>query len=58
MAKDMKITVRTWVHKDGELTEVCELSPDEQKEVATQLKLKWLNALYAGKAKFEKAPEP
>ena len=59
MAKETKITVRSWVHKGGELVEVCTLPPEEREEVATQLKLNWLNALYKGRATFEReTPRP
>ena len=56
-AKDMKITVRSWVHKGGELVEFRTLPPEERKEVATQLKLTYFNTLYAGRVKFERKPE-
>ena len=54
--KGEKLIVRSWVHKDGELVEVSALSPAERAEVATQLKLKRLNAMYAGRATFSRAP--
>lgn len=59
MAKGKPITVRSWVHKGGELVNVDTLSPAEREKVATQLKLAWLNALYKGVATFEReTPQP
>ena len=57
MAKNIDIKVRSWVHKGGELVEFRTLPPEERKEVATQLKLTYLNALYAGRVKFEIIPD-
>ena len=59
MAKGKQITVRAWVHKDGELVNVDTLSSSDREEMATQLKLAWMNALYDGKATFTReAPRP
>lgn len=52
MPKKFEITVRSWVHKGDKLVSVDTLSPDERVELATQLKVKWLNSLYVGKATF------
>lgn len=58
MAK-LEIKTRSWVHKDGELVAVDTLSASDRVELATQLKLAWLNALYSGTATFKRElPQP
>ena len=54
---DRKITVRTWVHKDGELVQVKDLSPEDRQKVATWIKLNWCNAIFAGQAVFTVAED-
>ena len=53
--KQEKIKTRAWVHKGGELVDVDTLSPEDREEVATQLCLGLLGALFAGKAEFRRA---
>lgn len=53
MAKKFEIKVRSFVHKGDELVSVDALSPQDQVELATQLKINWLNSLYRGQATFE-----
>ena len=51
------IKVRGFVTVNGEYVDVDTLSPEMRKEVATQLKLKWMNAMFRGKAVFSVAEE-
>ena len=51
------IKVRAFVTVNGEYVDVDTLSPEMRKEVATQLKLKWMNAMFRGKAVFSVAEE-
>lgn len=52
------IKVISYVHtKDGGLAEVDSLSAEDKKRVATELKLRYMNALYRGKATFSVAGE-
>jgi len=46
------IRVRAFVTIDGQEVDVDTLSPEMRQEVATQLKLKYLNALFRGTAVF------
>lgn len=50
--KQEPINVRAFVSVDGEYVDVDTLSPEMKKEVATQLKLKWMNAMFRGQAVF------
>ena len=47
-----KIITRSWVHKDGKLVEFKDLPPAERERAALELRLRYLNALYRGKAVF------
>ena len=55
MAKKFEIKVRSFVHKGDELVNVDALSPQDQVELATRLKISWLNSLYRGQATFERS---
>lgn len=55
--KNEPIQVRSFVTINGEYVEVDTLSPEMRREVATQLKLKWMNAMFRGKAVFSVAEE-
>lgn len=59
MAKRQRepIKVRAFVTINGESVDVDTLSPEMRREVATQLKLKWMNAMFRGKAVFSVAEE-
>lgn len=61
MKKGQKITVKSYVHYHGELVEFKDLPPDVKERAATELAVRYFNALFAGKATFypagEKAPE-
>lgn len=46
------IRVRAFVTIDGQEVDVDTLSPEMRQEVATQLKVKYLNALFRGTAVF------
>lgn len=50
--KQQKIKVISYVRVNGELVETSQLNPEQKKKLATWLKVTYLNALYAGKAKF------
>ena len=52
------INVRAFVTINGEYVDVDTLSPEMRKEVATQLKLRWMNAMFRGKAVFTVAEDP
>ena len=47
------IKVISFVHTERGLVDVDELTPEEKSRAATEIKLKWLNELYRGKAVFE-----
>lgn len=55
--KQEPIKVRAFVTINGESVDVDTLSPEMKKEVATQLKLKWMNAMFRGQAVFTVAEE-
>ena len=55
--KQEPIKVRAFVTINGEAVDVDTLSPEMKKEVATQLKLKWMNAMFRGQAVFTVAEE-
>lgn len=61
MKKQQKITVRSFVHYQGEVVELKTLPPKVRDEIATKLALTYFNTLFAGKAVFypagEKMPE-
>lgn len=50
--QDRPIEVRAFVTIDGKPVDVDTLGPEMRQEVATQLKLKWMNAMFRGKAVF------
>ena len=50
--QDRQIEVRAFVTIDGKPVDVDTLGPEMRQEVATQLKLKWMNAMFYGKAVF------
>lgn len=52
MKKNQKIMVRSWVHVGGELVEVDSLPPEERKRLAAELKVRWLNDIFAGRVVF------
>lgn len=51
------IKVKRYVHKDGGLVEIEELTPEERARAATEIALTYLNTLYRGKAVFERMEE-
>ena len=51
------IQVRAFVTINGECVDVDTLSPEMRRKVATHLKLKWMNAMFRGKAVFTVADE-
>ena len=51
------IQVRAFVTINGECVDVDTLSPEMRRKVATQLKLKWMNAMFRGKAVLTVADE-
>lgn len=53
--KQQKIRVVSYVHVGDELVEWSQLTPEQKEKAATILKVNYLNALYAGKAKFRAA---
>lgn len=55
MKKQRKITVKAFVHVGNELVDVDTLPPEKKVELATQLKVNWLNGMFAGKAVFRPA---
>jgi len=59
MKKEQKITVRAWVHVGDQLVDVDTLSPEIRQKLATELNVRLMNALYAGRAVFtvEEKPE-
>ncbi|MCQ2439452.1 MAG: hypothetical protein MJ074_06795 [Oscillospiraceae bacterium] len=46
------IKVVAYVTINGEEVDVDTLSPEMRQKVATQLKLKWMNAMFRGQAVF------
>ena len=42
----------SYVHTERGLVDVDELTPEEKQRAATEIKLKWMNELYRGKAWF------
>lgn len=47
------IKVISYVHTERGLVDVDELTPEERTRAATEIKLRWMNELYRGKAVFE-----
>ena len=52
MKKNQQITVRSWVHKGGELVELSTLPPEERRQIGMQLAKTYFNTLFAGQAVF------
>ena len=59
MAKRQRepIKVRAFVTIDGQEVDVDTLSPEMRTEVATRLKLTWMNAMFRGPAVFSRRTE-
>ena len=55
--KQEPIKVRAFVSVNGEYVDVDTLSPEMKQKLATQLMLKWMNAMFRGKAVFTVAEE-
>ncbi len=56
MKKQQKITVRSYVRRqNGDLVEFADLPPEVKERAALELKARYLNGLFAGRATF--APE-
>ena len=53
LATKREIRVISYVHTGRGLVDFDELAPEEQARAATAIKLKYLNAMYRGKAVFE-----
>jgi len=53
--KDLKIKAISYVHVGDELVEFSQLTQEQKRKAATWLKCTYLNALYAGQAKFTPA---
>ncbi len=52
MAKTQEIKVTSYVHRGDELVNFDDLTKEERKRAATELKVRWLNALFDGRAEF------
>jgi hypothetical protein len=50
--KQTEIKVISYVHVGDELVEFSQLTPEQRREAATQIKCKFLHAMFAGKAEF------
>ncbi len=57
MKKQQKITVKAFVHVGDELVDVDTLPPEKKVELATRLKVDYLNGMFAGKAVFRPAQQ-
>lgn len=57
MKKMQKITVRSFVHVGDELVDVDTLTQEQKIKFGTELRIQYLNALFAGKAVFYPAHE-
>lgn len=55
--KQEPIKVRAFVSVNGEYVDVDTLSPEMKQKLATQLMLKWMNAMFRGQAVFTVAEE-
>ena len=53
--KPPEIKVISYVRKGDELVRFDDLSKEEREKIATDLKIRWLNALFAGQAVFAAA---
>lgn len=56
--KQEPIKVRAFVSVNGEYVDVDTLSPEMKQKLATQLMLKWMNAMFRGRAVFTVAEDP
>jgi hypothetical protein len=50
--KEIEIKTRSFVHVGDKLVNTQDLTPEQKKKLATWIKVTYLNALFAGKAKF------
>jgi len=50
--KDIEIKAISYVHVGDELVEFSQLTQEQKRKAATWLKCTYLNALYAGQARF------
>lgn len=57
MAEQEPINTVTYVHTDAGLVSTDELSAEQRKKLATELKLEYLNNLFSGEAAFTAAEE-
>lgn len=53
--KQQKIKVISYVRVGEELVETSQLTPEQRLEMATVLKIRYLNTLFAGRAEFRPA---
>lgn len=51
------IRVETYVHTAEGLVNFDDLTPEQKKKAATELKIRYMNAMFAGRAKFRAAEE-
>lgn len=52
MAKKFEIKAVSYVHVGDKLVCTDDLTQEQKRRLATELKLKWMNALFAGQAEF------
>ena len=52
MKRNQKITVRSWVHVGDKLVEFDTLPAEERLRIGAELKVRYLNSLFAGWAVF------
>ena len=57
MAEQEPINTVAYVHTDAGLVSTDELSAEQRKKLATELKLEYLNNLFSGEADFTAAEE-
>ena len=50
--KSQEIKVVSYVHKGDELVRFEDLSQEDREKAATELKVRWLNAMFDGRAVF------
>ena len=55
--KEQKIKTVSYVHVGDQLVCTDDLDPERKRQLATWIKCTYLNALYAGKAKFYQTDE-